>query len=427
MTLLSEASRRWAETLRGQAVQREVLMDIRDSDKHRTANDDLNRQQQVLYAQAAKAYEALARMELRSPTYLDRMWLAIDCSQSAGELAYCNDLLEQVMDYEDRNDRPRSLIKMAENYFAMEAPDKALSSLERCMTLFEGHPLTFNARLNSARILNDEGKFDTAVEYLEENLYLSSLKPDSAVWRESLFELGKSLYRQGEILYVEAERLKNQFSGDSKSKRLETLERAYNHFLQSVERLEEWIERFPDDKRRFDTLYSVGQAYQMAAQWPRVLVAEKQLPTEELNRTKLLEQRRLLDSARSTFKLIRDGMSTAEEWSSLEPSQQRLLRNSYFAEADLLFKAKNYEGALSAYRNIANRLVNEPESLEALVQVAECLMALGRREESAGVVTQAREVLQQIPPQRDEQFALATRFTRAEWAKHLDWMSRNQL
>ena len=120
-------------------------------------------------------------------------------------------------------------------------------------------------------------------------------------------------------------------------------------------------------------------------------------------------------------------MSNALEWSALEPSQQHLLRNSYFAEADLMFQAKNFDGALVAYRNIANRLVNEPESLEALVQVAECLRALGRNEESAGVVAQAREILQQIPAQREPLFLSSTRFSRDGWTKHLDWMSRNKL
>jgi tetratricopeptide (TPR) repeat protein len=198
-------------------------------------------------------------------------------------------------------------------------------------------------------------------------------------------------------------------------------------FTMSIERLEHWIRLYPSDERRFDTLYSVGQAYQMAAQWPRVAVEERQFSSEDAIRAKRLEERQLLDSARTTFKDIRDGMSSNQEWSALEPSKQRLLRNSYFAEADLLFQAKNYEGALASYRNIANRLSDEPESLEALVQVAECLKALGRKEESAGVVAQAKEILQQMSPQRDASFTTSTRFSRSDWAKHLDRMSRNQL
>ena len=88
---------------------------------------------------------------------------------------------------------------------------------------------------------------------------------------------------------------------------------------------------------------------------------------------------------------------------------------------------KNYEGALVAYRNIANRLLNEPEALEALSQAAECLMQLGRKEESRRLISQARDVLEQIPPARDAQFMGFTRFSRNEWGKHLDWMSQNTL
>jgi tetratricopeptide (TPR) repeat protein len=425
--LIAEGARRWADDLRGRTVQQDVLLDIRDAEKNRQTYKELNKRQQELYSKAAKAYEELANAELRSPSFHSRLWLAVHCSQAAGELEYCNALIRRAMDFENRDDKPRSLIKMAENLFAMQQPDQSLVLLDRCIELYRDHPLVYNARLNSARILNERNSFDQAVSRLEENLYLGSLKPESSVWRESLFELGKSLFRQGEILYLESERAKDSLAASPQGKRIENLEKAYNFFLSSIDRLEEWIERFPDDKRRFDTLYTVGQAYQIAAEWPRLLIEEEQLPTEELNRAKLIEQRRLMDSARKTFKQIREGMSTAQEWSTLEPSQQRLLRNSYFAEADLMFLAKNYEGALTAYRNIASRLVNEPESLEALVQAAECLKALGRKEESVGIVAQAHDILKQIPAEREPHFATATRFTREGWAKHLDWMKANTL
>jgi tetratricopeptide (TPR) repeat protein len=427
LQLLSQATRRWAESLKGQSAKREVLMDIRNAQQSRVQYDDMNQQQQSLYSRSAKAFEELAIVEIRTPNHHDYIWSAIDCSQAAGELAYCNSMITNAMNYESRDDHPRSLIKMAENHFAMQQPDKALSLLNFCIEQHPDHPLCYNARLNASRILNDMGEFEKAVEKLDENLYLGSLTPDSAVWRESLFELGKSMYRRGELLYGEAERFKDEFAGDSRAKRLEKLEQSHSQFLRSIEHLEHWGQRYPTDSRRFDTLYSVGQAYQMAAQWPRVAIEEKLLPTEELIRAKQAERRSLLDSARKTFKEIRDGMSNTLEWSTLEPSQQHLLRNSYFAEADLMFQAKNFEGALVAYRNIANRLVNEPESLEALVQVAECLRAMGRNEESAGVVAQAREVLQQIPAQREPLFTSSTRFSRDGWTKHLDWMTRNKL
>ncbi len=425
--LLSHATRNWAESLKGYSANREILMDIRNAQQNRAEYDDLNQQQQVLYSRSAKAFEELAILEIRTPKHHDYLWSAIDCSQAAGELVYCNSLITNAMNYESRDDRPKSLIKMAENHFAMQQSDKALSLLDFCIEQHPDHPLCYNARLHASRILNDKGEFEKAVQKLDENLYLGSLTPDSAIWRESLFELGKSMYRRGELLYAEAERFKEEFAGDSRAKRLEKLEQSHSQFVKSIEHLEQWSERYSTDARRFDTLYSVGQAYQMASQWPRVVVEENLLPTEDLIRAKQVERRSLLDSARKTFKEIRDGMSNAVEWSALEPSQQRLLRNSYFAEADLMFQAKNYDGALTAYRNIANRLVNEPESLEALVQIAECLRSLGRNEESAGVVAQAQEILQQIPAQRESLFTSSTRFSRDGWTKHLDWMSRNKL
>jgi tetratricopeptide (TPR) repeat protein len=427
LRLVSTANRRWAESLRGRSIHRDTLLDIRQVRSIQASKDQINQQQQKLYSAAAREYHDLSNLLLRTPEYFELIWSAIDCSQAAGELAYCNTLILSAMNFEPRDYQPRSLIKMAENHFAMQQVDESLALLQRCISQFPQNALTYQARLNAARILNERDDFKGAADELEQNLYLSNLDPDNIVWRESLFELGRSYYESGEKLYAEAVRLKGELLFEQTAKRLENLEQSHRQFTQSIERYEEWIRRFPNDERRYDTLYSVGQAYQMAAQLPRTLVDEQHLTSEDLKRAKSLEYRKLLDSARQTFKEIRDGINASTEWSSLDPTEQRRIRNSYFAEADLLFQAKDFDQALSSYRNIANRLVNEPESLEALVQAAECLKALGRFEESQGVVTQAKEVLQQIPSQLDSTFLTLTRFNRLEWVKHLDWMSQNKL
>lgn len=421
------ANHRWATKLRGSEIDDDVMLDIRDASQQQAAYDDINKQQQALYAKAARAYEELARIEMRLPGYHDLIWAAIDCSQAAGEPAYCNSLIVSTIDFEPRNYQPRSLIKMAENHFAMQQPDKSLILLDRCVSQFSDHPLSFQARLNSARILNEQGNVDEAVKRLEENLYLSGLTPENITWKESLFELGKAFYNRGEKIFFEAQQLQEEIGSDKKTLRLQRLEASHDQFLESIARLEEWSQRYPEDSRRFDTLYNVGQAYRMAAYWPKVLVEEKQLPSEDLIRGRMLETKRLLESAERTYKEIREGISASRDWKLLDPAQQRLLRNSYFAEADLMFQAKHYDRALGAYRNIANRLANEPESLEALVQVAECLKYLNRHEESRGVIDQAKELLQQIPPTRDELFISLTRFNRAGWTKHLDSLSQTKL
>lgn len=426
LKLLAESYRQWAISLNSDRFGEEPLHDIRKATASgsKTAYE---KQQQELFSNAAKFFKELATLELRSPDYHRLIWAAIDCSQAAGELAQSNAMISNAMAYEPRDRQPRSILKMAENHFAMQELDKSLTQLERCITQHPQHPLAYQARLNAARILSEQSDFDRSVDYLEENLYVSELAPKSPIWRESLFELGKLYFKRGEEQHALAESLKDETTTAQRAKRHETLEASNLLFLKSIDLLEEWIKRFPEDSRRFDTLYAIGQAYQMAAQWNAVQLEEKLLPSDDQIRTRQQGKRKLLDSARRTYKDIRDGINASKDWSALDSAQQRILRNSYFAEADLIFQTKKFDEALSAYRNIANRLLNEPESLEALTQAAECLKKLGRHEESQRVVDQARDVLEQIPSQRDAQFVSFTRFSRSEWRKHLDWMRRNTL
>lgn len=426
LKLLAEGYRQQALAMSGDPLRDEPLMDIRQAaSTDDSATHDGTRQQ--MFSKAGKSFKELAVIELRSSEYHDLVWSAIDCFQAAGELVESNLMIDNAMAYEPRERQPRSIIKMAENYFALQELKKSLIQLERCINQFPNHPLAYQARLNAARILSEQSEFDKAVEYLEENLYISELTPRSPVWRESLFELGKLYFQRGEAQHAEAEGLKDELATAQKTKRIENFEASNAQFLKSIERLEEWIKRYPEDSRRFDTLYTIGQAYQMAAQWNAVLLNEKRLTSDDQIRSRMQEQRKLLSSAQKTFKEIRDGINASKDWALLTPTQQRVLRNSYFAEADLMFQSKDYDGALAAYRNIANRLLNEPEALEALTQAAECLKQLGRTDESMRVVAQARDVLEQIPSQRDAQFGSFTRFSRSEWSKHLDWMSKNSL
>jgi len=427
LKLLAVGYQRWALSLKEKALGIDPLLDIRNAKRTRESDASTDERQQQLFSKAAQFFKELAIHELRSPEYSDLIWSAIDSSQAAGELTQSNAMIANNMAYEPRDRQPRSILKIAENHFAMQELESALIQLQRCINQHPEHPLSYQARLNAARILSEQSQFDQAIDYLDKNLYASQLTPESPVWRESFFELGKIHFQRGEKQHAEGDALQYETTSLQKNKRIEKLEASNTQFIKSIACLEEWIKRYPEDSRRFETMYAIGQAYQMAAQWNTVQINEKLLNSDEQIRSRVQEKRKLLDSARKTFKEIRDGMNSSKDLAVLDVAQQRLLRNSYFAEADLMFQSKDYEGALATYRNIANRLANEPEAMEALSQAADCLKRLGREEESRRVIAQARHVLEQIPAQRDQQFVSFTRFSRNEWSKHLDWMGKDSL
>jgi tetratricopeptide (TPR) repeat protein len=97
-----------------------------------------------------------------------------------------------------------------------------------------------------------------------------------------------------------------------------------------------------------------------------------------------------------------------------------LLRNCYFGRADALFDLRRYDDAIQAYSAATNRYQNEPESLEAYVQIATCYRRLARPNEARGTLEQARVVLERIRPDAD--FLRTTRLDRQQWDDLLGWL-----
>ena len=76
--------------------------------------------------------------------------------------------------------------------------------------------------------------------------------------------------------------------------------------------------------------------------------------------------------------------------------ETRLLRNCYFARADVLYDLKRFEDAIDAYVSATNRYQNEPEALEAYVQIANCHRLLNRPDLARGTLEQAKAILNGI-------------------------------
>ena len=439
LRLISVGYGRWAKSLRGkpdtnnsedEAVDIRVSIEGLVQPEDESLRDETNAESgkrfwQKLFNESAKSYEELAFLQMRSPEYFDLIWEAIKNYQASGDLMKCNLVIENLLPIEAPEERPRAYLMLAENYFALKNRDKSLVALQKCINEFGTHPLSFQSRLNASRILSEQSKFTEAHDYLEQNLYDGSLSPDSPVWKESLFELGRNYYSQGEVEFSSAELVKQEPGDAAIETRLQTLESANEFFTKSINRLGEWLKRYPDDSRRFDTLYSIGKAYQMAAQYPEFLLKDGRPTSAEVRRQRLLEYRDLLQNARSTFEQIRTGINDEQAGGIRSQTFRSLLRNSYFAEADLTFQLQDYESALTLYRTVANRFLAEPESLEALTQAAECLKKLGRPEEGLRVISQAKEILIQIPPEQDARFISVTRFSRQQWGDLLSQMEKS--
>lgn len=373
------------------------------------------------FKMAGDKYRKLAELELRSVEYPSIVWKATECYRKAGELDQANELLKIYLEYEERPKRPRGLLALGQNYLNAGRWDEAIRPLQRCLFEYPDHPLAYNVRLVMARALAEKQQLEEATESLMKNLYDGSLRPDSQLWRDSLFELGDVIYRRGDQLFLEGQLADK----DDWNERLKKLETSNKDFIAATERLSEAVARFDGDKRSLEARYALGRAYRSAAMFPKQMLDSGQITIDAVRRRLLQERRHLLESSLAAYRDLREAIGEAPEIAKIPETAQALLRNCFFGEADVLFELERYEEAIDAYRNVGNRFMNEPEALEALVQISECFRALGQAEQARRTLTQAEQLLSRIPPESEPRFASMTRADRTQWKQLLAWLKQS--
>jgi tetratricopeptide (TPR) repeat protein len=199
------------------------------------------------------------------------------------------------------------------------------------------------------------------------------------------------------------------------------LEKSYQQLLRSIASMEEGLRRFQGDERRYQLLYMTAKAYRMASYWPETLLQGNRLVSEESISQWKTKRKELLVNSRDTFASLRRELTNSDEKTQVQNSEI-LLCNSYFGEADLLFQEGNFKGALEAYRAAANQFINEPESLEAFVQMARCHQELGQMPDMRRTLEMAIDILNRIPEDRDNRFIKNTRQSRQSWETQIRWM-----
>lgn len=373
-----------------------------------------------LYRRAARSIERLSQIDMRTPNYMERLWLGIEDFHRAGNFADSNRLIDRYLALSPRSDHSRVLLMQAKNFAAAGNVNAALGAIDRLLLMDPENPLVPDAKLTAAKLQWNRGNFDAAEALILDNLYSGRLRPDSAVWKESLIELGTLMFRQGERVQVRV--LGMAVEDNVQPETLQgDLEKSYEQLLRSIASMEEGLRRFQGDARRYQLLYMTAKAYRMASYWPEALLQGNRLVSEESISEWKSKRAELLVNSRNTFASLRRELTSDQEKKAV-PNSEVLLCNSYFGEADLLFQEGNFNGALEAYRNAANQFINEPESLEAFVQMARCYQELGRTQDMRRTLEMAIDVLGRIPADRDGRFQKNTSGNRQSWDSKIRWM-----
>jgi tetratricopeptide (TPR) repeat protein len=225
-----------------------------------------------------------------------------------------------------------------------------------------------------------------AEKLLLDNIAGGALTPQSPEWRTSQFELGSLLHHAG-------------------------------RYLDAVKRLEEAVERYPNDPQARLARYQIAESYRHAANEPLEKLATAKTVSENEHLQNLVNQ--YLGNALRYYGDVQREIAASGE-STDEARAMR--RNCYMLQGSVLFDLGRYKEAVEAYSNVATLYQNEPFVLETLVQIAHCWNRLHDDVKARGQIEQAKLFLNRLPADAD--FEGSTNLSRQEWILLLEEMSR---
>jgi TolA-binding protein len=369
---------------------------------------------------AGREAAQLAELRQLSRDYTDDLWRAAGQYYLGRDFNRAIAVTRVYLRNESKNRRPDALLLLGESLLALDRTDQAIEPLTDCLESFPKHPATYQARLVAAQASAEKGLLAEAKALLTENVSSDELSPRSSQWRDSLFLLGRLLYREG----VERE-AKSRAEGidsddpDRTRAALHELEQAHAAFRGAIDQLGRAVERYPDVPQAREAQYLLADSHRQAAKWPR---KRMKVVTIEATRAVLARQSQLdLLAAIAEYDKLITQLGDVQDSPNHTQLEKQILRNGYFSKADALFDLGRYDDAIKAYSAASNRYQNEPEALEAYVQIAACYRLLDKPNEARGTLQQAQAVLSRMKPDAD--FTRATPYNREEWKQLLSWLA----
>jgi TolA-binding protein len=280
-----------------------------------------------------------------------------------------------------------ALLKLGQARLAGGKYDEATVALEECIEMYPDDAVTHQARLECARAYQFAGKAPEAEAMLVDNLGGGSLKPTSPEWRDSLFALGDLLYLSG-------------------------------RYDEAINKLQEAVERYPDEKAALAARYTIARSYHNGAEGPAKRVQEAKSENERQAARLVLNE--YLAKAHESYQAVQRKITLrgSSEGDSLD---RALLRNCYLMQGAVLFELRRFDEALQAYGNVITSYQNDPIALESFVQAANCWRRLNQPVRARVTLDQAKMVLKSIP--QDADFLATTNFNRQQWELLLGQMS----
>lgn len=365
---------------------------------------------------AGEEYGKLAKRQYASLQYTEEVWKSAENLLLGKDYRQAAEMFSEYLRYELKQRRPLALLRLGECQLLQGEPDAALMMLQECIESFPRDAASYRARLLAAKANLDKGNRDAAKVFYLANLESGQLTPASTEWRDALFALGTALFGEAQVL---------ESAGRGQDVAAITLSAqqilAQQRYEESIQRLEEAVERYPQSPQVVPSRYLIGEAYRALSVYPRARLASATIRTTRDEYAK--ELRRLLNSAIDQYHKVQEALANRRENQPLNALEHTLLRNCYFALGAALFELERFDEAISIYTALINRYQGEPEVLDAYLQLTQCQRKLNRLEDAKNSLEQARITLNRLT-RNDNEFMATTNHTRSEWERIFDWLGR---
>ncbi|MDA8745544.1 tetratricopeptide repeat protein [Rubripirellula amarantea] len=353
----------------------------------------LRRDGRLHLREAGVAFEELARREFATPSYTDALWNSAESYLEGQSFTSTVRMLNEYLRNEPVQRNAQALLRLGQANMALGNVTNGILALEECIELHPQDAAVFRARLDCAKALRDGGKIREAEQLLLANLHSSGLRPESAEWREALFEVGHLLHDAGE-------------------------------YEDAIDRLAEAVERqIEPDKARLAN-YLIAESWRHAAEKPLAELELAKTANERESSTR--EVQRALQEALRHYEQVRAEIASSN---TVTPLDRAMLRNCYMFKGSALFdlgrverSPARFKDAIDEYSNVSTLYQNEAFVLETFVQIANCQRRLREPVKAKLNIDQALQLLHQLP--EDADFLAATNFTRSQWELMLTEMRK---
>ena len=360
---------------------------LKQAEGERFQGEAIRQEARTQLREAGRAYEDLARLRFASRQFIEDLWSAAECYFNGQGYSPAARLYAEYLHNESRRRNPLALLRLGQSELAARRFDLAIEALSECVEMYPLDPVAYQARLEAARAHEQLHKPAEAEQLLLTNLVEDVLTPASPEWRDSLFELGNLLYKEG-------------------------------RYDEAIKRLDEAVKRYPDGQETLLARYTIGRSYHAASAEPAKRFAESK--TENERQSAKAQMTELLIKAHENYQGVQRTL-TLGGGDADDELRETLLRNCYMLQGSVLFELRRFDEALKAYGNVITSYQNDPIAMDSFVQAAACWRRLGQPVKARVTLDQAKLVLKEMPPETD--FRTATNFTRQQWEYLLNQMS----